>query len=204
MQPEWLKMQNLSIEELLAIANALVEPSQHERHVELLEKNKEGSLTSEERQELTDLRLAADRLMLRKAYAWSVLRWRGHRIPPLKELSVSLWPFQKNYVSRWFSKQIIAANTVRLPPGWLEHHQSWNIFSRDRFLLFPFPSKYPYVLKPKSNFPVVVRECDPSDEYCWWLKRNLLQGQYFLGSALFMSLADYFCSRLLNSIKLQL
>ncbi|MBD2014870.1 hypothetical protein H6F96_12940 [Microcoleus sp. FACHB-53] len=75
---------------LLAIANTKVEPSQHELHVEILEKNKEGSLTLEERQELTDLRFAADRLMLRKAYAWSVLRWRGHRIPPLKELSASL------------------------------------------------------------------------------------------------------------------
>ncbi|MBE9125380.1 hypothetical protein IQ257_02500 [Coleofasciculus sp. LEGE 07092] len=90
MQPELLKMQSLSTEELLAIANAKVEPSQHKRHIELLEKNKEGSLTSEERQELTDLRLAADRLMLRKAYAWSVLRWRGHRIPPLKELSAAV------------------------------------------------------------------------------------------------------------------
>jgi hypothetical protein len=90
MQPELLKMQNLSIEELLAIAHGLVEPTQHEHHVELLEKNKEDSLTPEERQELTDFRLAADRLMLRKAYAWSVLRWRGHRIPPLKELPASL------------------------------------------------------------------------------------------------------------------
>lgn len=82
-------MQHLSIEELLAIANAKVEASQYERHVELLEKNQEGSLTLEEQQELTNLRLAADRLMLRKAYAWSVLRWRGHRIP-LKELPTSL------------------------------------------------------------------------------------------------------------------
>lgn len=90
MQPELLKMQHLGIEELLAIANAKVEARQYERHVELLEKNQEGSLTPEERQELTDLRFAADRLMLRKAYAWSVLRWRGHRIPPLKELPVSL------------------------------------------------------------------------------------------------------------------
>ncbi|HEY9672882.1 MAG TPA: hypothetical protein V6D11_15670 [Waterburya sp.] len=90
MQPELLKMQTLSIEELLAIANAKVKPSQHERHVKLLEKNKEHSLTLEERQELTDLRLAADRLMLRKAYAWSVLRWRGHRIPPSKELPAAL------------------------------------------------------------------------------------------------------------------
>jgi hypothetical protein len=75
---------------LLAIANGKVEASQYERHVELLDKNKEGSLTSDERQELTNLRLAADRLMLRKAYAWSVLRWRGDRIPPLKELSAAL------------------------------------------------------------------------------------------------------------------
>jgi hypothetical protein len=75
---------------VLAIANAKVEPSQHERHVELLEKNKEALLTSEERQELTDLRLAADRLMLRKAYAWSVLRWRGYQIPHLKDLSAAL------------------------------------------------------------------------------------------------------------------
>lgn len=90
MQPDLLKMQSLSIEELLEIANAKVEASQHERHIELLEKNQEGSLTSEERQELTDLRLVADLLMLRKAYAWSVLRWRTHRIPPLKELPTSL------------------------------------------------------------------------------------------------------------------
>lgn len=86
MQLELLKIQTLSIEQLLAIAQAQVEPSQHERHVQLLDKNKEGLLTSEERQELTDLRLANDRLMLYKAYAWSVLRWRGHRIPPLTDL----------------------------------------------------------------------------------------------------------------------
>lgn len=89
-QPELLKMQNLSIEELLAIAHAVVEPAAHQRHVELLEKNKDSSIAPEERQELTNLRLAADFLMLRKAYAWSVLRWRGHRLPPLKELPVSL------------------------------------------------------------------------------------------------------------------
>jgi hypothetical protein len=87
-QPELLKMQNLSIEELLAIAHAVVESTQQQRHVELLEKNKDNSIAPEERQELTNLRLAADFLMLRKAYAWSVLRWRGHRLPPLKELPV--------------------------------------------------------------------------------------------------------------------
>jgi len=50
-----------------------------------LEKNQNGSITPEERQELSHLRLAADRLMVRKAYAWSLLRWRGIPIPALNE-----------------------------------------------------------------------------------------------------------------------
>lgn len=90
MQPELLRMQSLNTEELLAIAKAQVEPSQHERHTDLLAKNEEGLLTLEERQNLVTLRQAADQLMLRKAYAWSLLRWRGHRIPALKELPVPL------------------------------------------------------------------------------------------------------------------
>jgi predicted transcriptional regulator len=83
LQPEFLMMQTLSIEGLKAIAQAQVEPGQHERHVELLRKNEDDQLLPEERQELTALREAADQLMLRKAYAWSLLRWRGQRIPAI-------------------------------------------------------------------------------------------------------------------------
>jgi hypothetical protein len=83
-------MQTLDKEELQAIAFAQVEPGDYQRHVNLLKKNEEDLLTAEERDELTALRLAADRLMLRKAYAWSLLRWRGHRIPPLQDLPVTL------------------------------------------------------------------------------------------------------------------
>jgi hypothetical protein len=54
--------------------------------VELLRKNEEGELSAAERQELTRLLEAADQLMLRKAYAWSLLRWRGQRVPSLEEL----------------------------------------------------------------------------------------------------------------------
>ncbi|MFB2937844.1 hypothetical protein ACE1B6_21555 [Aerosakkonemataceae cyanobacterium BLCC-F154] len=90
MQPELLRMQTLDKEELQAIAIAQVEPGNYQRHVNLLQKNEEDLLTAEERDELTALRLAADCLMLRKAYAWSLLRWRGHRIPPLQDLPVSL------------------------------------------------------------------------------------------------------------------
>lgn len=90
LQPEFLRMQSLTNQELLAIAQAQVEPSQYERQTELLARNEESLLTSEERQELAALRQAADHLMLRKAYAWSLLRWRGQRIPALRELPLPL------------------------------------------------------------------------------------------------------------------
>lgn len=48
---------------------------------ELLDKNANEQLTVAERAELTQLRTEADRLMLRKAHAAALLRWRGHMIP---------------------------------------------------------------------------------------------------------------------------
>lgn len=87
-QAELLQLQTLSIDELLKVAKAQVGTSQHERYQSLLEKNQVGQLTSTEQQELTELRTLVDRLMLRKAYAWSVLRWRGYRMPALEELPV--------------------------------------------------------------------------------------------------------------------
>lgn len=85
---ELLRMQTLATEELLRIAQAQTEATHHKRQVELLEKNEDGQLTEAERQELSNLRQIADQLMLRKAYAWSVLRWRGERVPALQELPV--------------------------------------------------------------------------------------------------------------------
>ncbi|MBD2093430.1 hypothetical protein H6F67_26675 [Microcoleus sp. FACHB-1515] len=90
LQPELLRMQSLTNDELLAIAQAQVEPDQYELHAELLAKNEAGMLTLEERQDLAVLRQAADHLMLRKAYAWSLLRWRGQRLPALNELPLPL------------------------------------------------------------------------------------------------------------------
>jgi hypothetical protein len=88
LQPEFLRMQGLTNEELRAVAQAQVEPHQYERQAELLAKNEAALLTPEERQELIALRQAADHLTLRKAYAWSLLRWRGQRIPSLQEMPV--------------------------------------------------------------------------------------------------------------------
>jgi hypothetical protein len=86
LQPEFLRMQTLSVESLRPIAQAQVDPIQFELHTELLQKNEAGNLTPEEREELTNLRVTAEQLMMRKAHAWSLLRWRGQRIPSLEEL----------------------------------------------------------------------------------------------------------------------
>jgi hypothetical protein len=85
-QAELLKMQTQSIDDLLVISQENVAPEHQKRHTALLEKNQTEVLSQEEQQELSELRTSADRLMLQKAYAWSVLRWRGHRMPALSEL----------------------------------------------------------------------------------------------------------------------
>ena len=56
------------------------------RYQALLDTNAADALTPAERAELTDLRTAADRFMLRKAQAAAILRWRGHLLPPAERL----------------------------------------------------------------------------------------------------------------------
>jgi len=89
-------MQTFSIEELLKIAHSQVSTTQQQRHIALLELNQEtDSMVFDERQELRELGQAADQLMLKKAYAWALLRWRGYHIPPLDELPLTCPPFLK-------------------------------------------------------------------------------------------------------------
>jgi hypothetical protein len=90
LRAELMEMQVLSVDELLAIAQTQANASQHENHVQLLEKNQAGGLSSEDQRDLTNLRQTADRLMLRKAYAWAILRWKGHRTPQIQELAAPL------------------------------------------------------------------------------------------------------------------
>ncbi|MBE9114023.1 hypothetical protein IQ273_32155 [Nodosilinea sp. LEGE 07298] len=88
LQTDLLSMQGLSVKELYTIAQTQTEPIQYNRHTELLQKNAANQLTPAERQELSALRQSADHLMLCKAYAWSLLRWRGQKIPALADLPV--------------------------------------------------------------------------------------------------------------------
>ncbi len=86
LQQELSQMQQQDITTLRQIANSVVDLQQFQRHSELLERNQAGALTLEERSELTTLRQAADALMIRKAYAWSVLKWQGIPVPAIDSL----------------------------------------------------------------------------------------------------------------------
>jgi len=87
MQARLQKLQSLSIEELLKIAHSQIPASQQQRHLALLTENQATeSISLEKRQELRELGQMADQLMLQKAFAWAILRWRGYRIPTLEEL----------------------------------------------------------------------------------------------------------------------
>jgi hypothetical protein len=86
-QTELLTMQSLSVERLRQIAHSQIPSVQQERHLALLEQNQAGLLTVEEQRELPELSLAADRLMLKKAHACAILRWRGQPIRDLNQLS---------------------------------------------------------------------------------------------------------------------
>ncbi|MGB8702656.1 MAG: hypothetical protein WCD18_24850 [Thermosynechococcaceae cyanobacterium] len=90
LRAELTEMQTLSVDELLAIAQTQANTIRHENHVQLLEKKQTEDLSAEDQRELNNLRQTADRLMLRKAYAWAILRWKGHRIPSLQELAAPL------------------------------------------------------------------------------------------------------------------
>ena len=62
--------------------------SQHDtdfaQYGDLLDKNKNGTISDEECRRLAGLRTAADLFMIRKAHAAALLRWRGHKIPPMQ------------------------------------------------------------------------------------------------------------------------
>ncbi len=80
MQGELVSLQSSSDQALLTVAQESVPSEQWRRHEHLLSKNQDGSLTEAERAELTRLRMAADRLVLRRSYALALLKWRGYTL----------------------------------------------------------------------------------------------------------------------------
>jgi hypothetical protein len=74
-------LDRLEDEALWKVATGHKTEEEMARHFELLERNKEHTLTPAEQVELVELQSQADLFMLRKAHAAALLHWRGHRVP---------------------------------------------------------------------------------------------------------------------------
>lgn len=79
-------LEDRSDEELRTIAESRLAPASQRRLEALLASNQRGELTDRQRQALTGLRAEADRLMLRRSYAYLLLKYRGQPIPKLRDL----------------------------------------------------------------------------------------------------------------------
>ncbi|MEM7343081.1 MAG: hypothetical protein AAF485_02470 [Chloroflexota bacterium] len=86
MKDDLLTLETLDDDTLWEVARGLVNANQQATLSALLAKNKAGALTPDEQNELATLQSQADQVMLRKAYAFILLKWRGHRLPTLDEL----------------------------------------------------------------------------------------------------------------------
>lgn len=83
----WFGLEKLDDETLWHIARNTISQQHQEQYSLLLEKNTQGSLTTSEQTLLEKLYFDANQYMLRKAYANVLLKWRGHQLPTLAELS---------------------------------------------------------------------------------------------------------------------
>ena len=80
-QTDLATLDRLHDDALWRIARSRQTETEMTRYADLLEQNANDLLSDSDRVELTQLRTEADRLMLRKAHAAALLRWRGHHIP---------------------------------------------------------------------------------------------------------------------------
>ena len=81
-QADLAALDRLDDEALWRIARNRKTEAEMERYQELLDKNANGDLAVEGRDELVKLRMEYDHFMLRKAHAAALLRWRGHQVTP--------------------------------------------------------------------------------------------------------------------------
>lgn len=83
---ELAQLEALDSHQLRPVLLETVPFAQQQEIEELLERNQAGKITESEQARLAYLQNAADRVMLRKARAAVLLRFRGQRIPTLAEL----------------------------------------------------------------------------------------------------------------------
>jgi len=85
-QPELSALEKLNDDALWKAARGVVSDTLQSRYQHLLEKQRSNTLNPVEQEELEDVFQQSERTMLRKAYAYALLKWRGHRLPPLSQL----------------------------------------------------------------------------------------------------------------------
>ena len=86
LQAELDALAQMDDEALIGVARSVFPTDKRRSYDRLLEKNSAGKITAAEREQLKTLRLESERLMLRKAHAYALLKWRGHTLPALNEL----------------------------------------------------------------------------------------------------------------------
>ena len=85
-QADLAALDRLEDEALWRIARSRKTEADMERYQELLDRNADGLLSADERDELVKLRTEFDRFMLCKVHAAALLRWRGYRVPSAEML----------------------------------------------------------------------------------------------------------------------
>ncbi|MBI3653153.1 MAG: hypothetical protein HY231_19165 [Acidobacteria bacterium] len=84
-----IALELLDDESLRQVMMEIVPSDQQQKIHELLARHQDHNLSDEEGARLTELQHQADLVMLRKAHAASLLRFRGKRLPTLAELQPS-------------------------------------------------------------------------------------------------------------------
>ena len=80
-------LETLSDEDLWQVAQSHLPLGQQHQLTRLQRQHQKGTITAREQQALSRLRMEIDRLMLRRSYAYLLLKCRGHRIPTWMELT---------------------------------------------------------------------------------------------------------------------
>jgi hypothetical protein len=90
MQADLQALQWIDDNALWAVARSQILPEQQARQEYLLTQNQRGEISPEERAEMDRLGDMVDRLTLKKAYAYALLRWRGFPLPALDAMERQL------------------------------------------------------------------------------------------------------------------
>lgn len=80
LREEMEALENLDDQGLWKVTRARLNHSKQRRYSQLLLKNSEGTIGQEELQEMRLLGEEARLMTLRKAHAFMLLRWRGHKV----------------------------------------------------------------------------------------------------------------------------